>query len=380
MSQASNEQAITMEQEQILSLFCLNGTPVSCTPLGTGHINETYLVRCDADGVFTDYVLQRLNTEVFQKPLEVMENIVRVTAWIRKQLEEAGEDPRRGTLTFLPAKDGRFCVLIGNKCWRVCEYIADAAAYEQTEDVRFLRESAYAFGRFQLMLRDFPARELHETIVDFHNTPKRYAAFLEAVRRDLSGRQEQAAEEIRFLKDHEDLSSILSKAYEEGRLPLRVTHNDTKLSNVMMDPQTGKAVCEIDLDTVMPGFSVTDFGDAIRTGASTAAEDEPDLSKVHFDLQRYLYYVEGFAAGTGGGLTQAEYDLLPYGALVITYEQALRFLTDFLDGDLYYKTDYPDHNLVRARTQIRMVAEMLEHLEEMKIGPASAGNTAADHR
>ena len=351
---------------QICDHFDFGGNVVGCAAFGSGHINDTYRVTCSIGTEETHYVLQKINTAVFRHPGEVMENIRRVTDWLRKKKLSMGRDADREVLSIVPAKDGSDGLWLDDEYWRVYRFIENAVAYDQTEDEQVFRESAAAFGQFQYLLSDFPAHLLHETIPHFHHTPLRLLAFTDAVSEDPCARAGGAAGEIRFLQEHAGLADVLCSRLEAGTLPLRVTHNDTKLNNVMIDKATGRAVCVIDLDTVMPGLSATDFGDAIRFGASTAREDEPDLDKVRFDLSRYSSYTRGFLEGCAGALTPEEYEMLPWGALVITYEQALRFLGDYLLGDLYYKISFPQHNLIRARTQIRLLEQMLQHFGEMQ--------------
>ena len=227
-------------------------------------------------------------------------------------------------------------------------------------------QCALAFGKFQKALNDFPAESLHEIIPDFHNTPKRYKDFLQSVSEDRSGRAHLVKPEIDFIKARADFYPVLFENHSAGKLPLRVSHNDTKCNNVLLDNTTRKALCVIDLDTIMPGFSVTDFGDAIRFGASTAAEDEKDLSKVKLDMEKFRVYTKGFLDGCGGLLSDSEIMLLPEGAKMMTIECGMRFLADFIDGDKYFKIAYPEHNLDRCRTQLKLVSEMEDHWDEMK--------------
>ena len=297
-----------------------------------------------------------------------MENVLGVTRWIEDRLLEAGEDPEGRVLRLIRTREDNstFFVDEEGEYWRMYDYIEEAVCYEKAQTLEIFRESAAAFGNFQRQLCGYPADELWETIPDFHNTPVRLEQFMKSVSDDKAGRLSKAKKEADFLMEHSFLAGRLFEANRQGLLPVRVTHNDTKLNNVMIDKNTGRGKCILDLDTVMPGFSVTDFGDAIRFGASTAAEDEPDIEKVHFSMRLYEIYASGFIEGCGGALTDGEVDMLPDGALVITYEQALRFLADYLDGDTYYKVSRPDHNLQRARTQIRLLEEMEASLEEMR--------------
>lgn len=352
-----------MNQKMILEAarqFAPLAASITCVPYGNGHINDTFLATAVSGRDKDTFILQRMNTHVFKKPREVMENVAGVTEWIRRSLEESGADWHRRVLQIIRTAEGEPCFTDSSGgWWRALGLIDGAVCYEKAPTEEIFYQSALAFGNFQRLLADYPAKQLHETIPDFHNTPVRCRQFLDAVRDDPAGRLAGAAVETAFLQERaEKLSGRLVHAALAGILPLRVTHNDTKLNNVMMDRETGEGLCVIDLDTVMPGLSVTDFGDAIRFGASTAAEDETDLQKVHFDRRLYEVYREGFIEGCGGALTSGEIDLLPVGAMVITYEQALRFLTDYLMGDVYYKTARPSHNLDRARTQIRLLSEM----------------------
>ena len=347
-----------MTPEQIALLFARDGQIRSCEPYGNGHINDTFKVCTDDDA----FILQKINRHVFARPDEVMENLVGVTEWIAKKMEADGIDPSRRVLHVIRTVDGKpFTVDDRGEYWRACRLVTGAVCYERPETEDVFYESAVAFGNFQRLLSDYPVQDLYETIPGFHNTPKRFFQFKHAVEKDEAGRAKLARAEILFLLEREELSKRLAEAAQTGQLPARVTHNDTKLNNVLMDKKTGKWLCVLDLDTVMPGLSATDFGDAIRFGASTGAEDEPDLDKVHFDTHLYEVYRKGYLEGCGGALTDTEVSMLSDGAMVITYEQALRFLGDYLDGDIYYKTARDGHNLDRARTQIRLLEEMEEH-------------------
>ena len=336
--------------------------PTSCEPYGNGHINDTFLVVANRR-----YILQRMNTAVFPKPVALMENITCVTDHIRRRTRESGGDVARGTLTVIPTiagatyyKDSR------DGYWRLYDFVEGTVTKERVEDPSDFYTCARAFGRFQRMLADFPAERLSEPIADFHNTPKRYENLLRAVEKDLCGRLRSVEVEVEFVRRRADFCGTLVRAEREGRLPLRVTHNDTKLNNILFDEVTGEPVCVIDLDTVMPGYSVTDFGDSIRFGANTAAEDETDLSRVSLDLDLFDCYVKGFIEGCGGSLTEGELDLLPEGAMMMTLECGMRFLTDYLEGDHYFKIHREGHNLDRARNQFALVADMERKLPEMR--------------
>ena len=283
----------------------------------------------------------------------------RVTTFLRKKIIENGGDPERETLNVIPAKDGKpYYVDSKGEYWRSYVYITDASSYDQVEKPEDFYESAVAFGHFQRMLADYPAETLNETIKGFHDTRARFQVFKDTVAKDVCGRAAEVQDEINFVLAHEDVANVFGELQDKGKLPLRVTHNDTKLNNIMIDDKTGKGICVIDLDTVMPGLAMNDFGDSIRFGASTAAEDETDLSKVSCSMDLFEIYVKGFLEGCDGKLTKKEVELLPMGAKVMTFECGMRFLTDYLDGDHYFKIHREKHNLDRCRTQFKLVADM----------------------
>jgi len=295
-----------------------------------------------------------------------MENINSVTIHLRKKIIEQDGDPERETLNIIKTKDHKmFYVDEDERYWRAYQFIEDALSYDQVETKEDFYESGLAFGNFQRLLSDFPADTLHETIKDFHNTKKRFQRFKEVLEADVRGRAKGAAKEIQFIMDREADANILVDMLESGKLPLRVTHNDTKLNNVMIDNSTRKGICVVDLDTVMPGLSIHDFGDSIRFGANTAMEDETDLTCVSCDLELFEIYVNAFLTGCGGSLTVNEMDMLPMGAKVITYECGIRFLTDHLEGDVYFKIHRENHNLDRARTQLALVKDMEQKWDQM---------------
>ena len=350
------------DKYELLKHFRLKGEIKSITPYGNGHINDTFLIATENSQEKNRYILQRVNSNVFKKPKEVMKNIEKVTGFLKIRA-----DSEREVLSLVPTLEGEIFFEDSDKnIWRIYKFIENSICLDKVENPDEFYECAYAFGSFQKNLSNFPADTLCETIINFHNTPSRYGDFLRAVSEDKCGRADGVQKEIDFIKDRQDFYSVLSNAEKEGELPLRVTHNDTKSNNVMLDKETRKALCVIDLDTVMPGYSVTDFGDAIRFGASTAAEDEKDLEKVHFDIDLYKAYLKGYLDGCGGKLIDSEIMLMPEGAKMMTVECGMRFLGDYLNGDTYFKTAYPEHNLVRARTQLKLVKEMEEHWEEMK--------------
>lgn len=354
-----------MEKEQVVRQFSVRGEIASIVPYGSGHINDTYLVTTKDSG--KRYILQRMNTSIFTKPEEVMENIVGVTSFLEKKIGELGGDPKRETLQVMRTAAGQslFCTE-EREYYRMYHFIEDAVSYDKVENAQVFYECAAAFGRFQYLLADYPAASLHETIPDFHNTPKRYADLEKAAAEDRAGRKAQVTKELEFIAQRKSGLSGLQDAFARGEIPLRVTHNDTKLNNIMMDPDTGKSICIIDLDTVMPGFSLYDFGDAVRYGASTAAEDEEDLSKVSLDLELYHLYRKGYLEGSNGSLTEREVELLPMGAKLMTLECGIRFLEDYLNGDTYFKIHRKEHNLIRCRTQLCLVADMEKKWEQMQ--------------
>lgn len=331
-------------------------------PYGNGHINDTFLV------VKGDrFILQRMNHEIFTEPENMMKNIIGVTEHIRKKAEICGGDVKRCTLTVLPTRSGELFYRdsIGSY-WRLYEFVEGTVTKESVEDPKDFYTCAVAFGEFQSQLADFDAEILFATIKDFHNTPDRYRKLMVAIDKDPVGRVKAVAKEISFATERKAFCNALENARQEGRLPLRVTHNDTKLNNILFDEKTQRPVCVIDLDTVMPGYSVNDFGDSIRFGANTAAEDETDLSKVSLDMELFELYAKGFIEGCGGRLTDAELDLLPEGAIMMTLECGMRFLTDYIDGDVYFRVHREGHNLDRCRNQFALVADMERKLPQMR--------------
>ena len=351
----------------IVQQFNISGEVVDCVPYGNGHINETRLVTVRDRHEQSEYILQKINKNVFKRPDVLMENYVGVTEYLRDIIKKNGGNPDRETLTVLPAKDGKSYYLDDRgEYWRLTLFVKGSMCYDKVERPSQFYDSAYAFGNFQYLLRDYPADTLHETIKNFHNTPDRFRQFTEALEADAVGRAKSVQAEIDFVKARRDFMNILEDAHKEGKLPLKVTHNDTKLNNILFDKKTGKALCVIDLDTIMPGYSVNDFGDSIRFGATTALEDERDLSLVNFDISLYETYVDGFIKGAKGGLTKGEIDLLPIAAIMMTLECGMRFLTDHLAGDTYFKISRENHNLDRARNQFKLVSDMEAALPEMK--------------
>lgn len=356
------------ELAEVLKSYRHIGTLKSKAPYGNGHINNTFLLTYALDSQAEKRViLQEMNREVFQKPKELMENIIGVTSYLRQRIIENGGDPERETLNVLPTADGNdYYIDSRGEYWRAYSFIEGATCYDQVESKEDFYESALAFGNFQHLLAGYPAETLHETIPQFHDTRKRFNDFKNAVDEDKMGRAAHVQEEIQFVLDREACADIFGDMLKKNELPLRVTHNDTKLNNIMIDNKTRKGICVIDLDTVMPGLAMNDFGDSIRFGANTAAEDETDLSKVSCDLGLFKAYVKGFLEGCKGSLTENEIRLLPMGAKIMTYECGMRFLTDYLEGDHYFRIHREHHNLDRARTQFRLIEDMEAKWKDME--------------
>ena len=346
--------------------FDIDGEPIHIERHGDGHIHETYAVyfRHDINAPFR-VILQKINSKIFRDPYKVMDNIAAVTSFLSDRIKNGEANGRNEVLTVIPTKDGHnlFKDEHGN-FWRSFVFIENAFCYQCAERPVLFSNSARAFGRFQRMLDGFSVDTLHETIPDFHNTPKRYANFTASVEKDAAGRARSVKREIDFLVSRENESRIITDLMDSGIIPVRVTHSDTKLNNVLMDIHTDEAVCVIDLDTVMPGSVLYDFGDSIRFGANRSPEDEHDLDKVEFSLPLYEEYTKGYLSEAR--LTEKELELLAWGARVITYEQAIRFLGDYLDGDTYYKTNREEQNLDRARVQIKLIEGMEKCFGQMQ--------------
>ena len=345
--------------------FQLPEGEISFTAFGNGHINHTYLVT--VGGVKERYILQRINQYVFHHPDEVQRNILAVTDHLRMKIQQAGGRPERETLRVILSRDGLPWYLDGEEnWWRVFPFVENTYSMDLPDTPEVFEKCGRAFGKFQRQLNDFPADRLFETIPNFHNTPWRLASLEEAARKDSEGRLGGVKEELEFCLKRAEWVGKLTDGLREGRLPLRVTHNDTKLNNVLLDRDTGEALCVVDLDTVMPGLLACDFGEAIRTGASTAPEDEQDLSKVDISLPMVRAFSRGFLGELSGELSQEERRSLPWGARLMTLENAMRFLTDYLEGDRYFAIHRPGHNLDRARAQMALVRKMEEHWDELR--------------
>ena len=352
---------------KIIAQFMLPEGEVEAAPYGNGHINDTLCVIVHTNEGDRRYILQRVNSYVFPKPIDVIENIEKVTAYLGEIIRQEGGDPCRETLTLVETRDGRrYTLAEDGELWRMYLFIEGTKSVDLPDTEALFALSGRAFGKFQHQLGGFDASKLHETIVDFHNTPARYRQLEDAIAHNEAGRLEQVQEEIAFCKTYEREVHALVEAMEAGEIPLRVTHNDTKLNNVLLDEKTGEGVCVIDLDTVMPGLAAYDFGDSIRTGANTAAEDETDLSRVQFSLPMYAAFARGFLSEAGNALNAREKELLPMGAKLMTLECGMRFLADHLNGDKYFKVHREGHNLDRARTQFALVRHMEENWERMQ--------------
>lgn len=350
---------ITNCKSEICEAF---GIETDCVPYGGGHINDTFIASRDG----RPYVLQRINTKVFNNPEALMENIHSVTNHLRKKIKENGGDPNRETMSVLLTEDGqKFYRDADGDCYRVCVFVQDSITLESVSAPEEFYQSAKAFGKFQNMLSDFPAEQLHETIEKFHDTPNRVSHLKEAIEKNISGRLDSCRKEVEYALEQVKETSIVCDALKDGSIPYRVTHNDTKLNNVLFDKNTLEGLCVIDLDTVMPGSLLYDFGDSLRYGANTAAEDEKDLDKVTFDLELFEAFTKGFLSEVKESLTEREKELLAFSAKLLTYECGIRFLTDYLNGDTYFKIKYPEHNLVRAKNQFKLCQDIDSKMEEM---------------
>ncbi len=352
--------------KKALEQFAIDGSVKEIRPYGNGHINDTFLAVFQSGDGEKRYILQRMNHNIFKNPPLLMENVVGVTDYLRKAILAQGGDPDRETLNVVRTLEGKsYYEDQRHSFWRVFLFVEGTLCLEKVESPKDFYNGGAAFGDFQRMLAEYPAGELHETIPNFHNTPSRFQDFRRALEADRAGRAALVRPEIEFALSREEEISVLTDLLKKGELPLRVTHNDTKLNNILFDRATGRALCVIDLDTVMPGLSLYDFGDSIRFGASTGAEDERDLSRIELDLELLEAFTEGFLKGCGGKLTRREIEMFPMGAKLMTYECGIRFLGDFLEGDVYFKVHRENHNLDRARTQFKLVADMEKKWDQM---------------
>jgi len=357
---------VKRDLKSIVKHFCIYSDLTEIKPLPRGHINDTYILTTKKNKHIVRYILQRINHTVFKDPPSVMRNIVRVTEHIRSRAKRIYPDLASRQLTVIGTVDDTcFYEDAGGNFWRVYNFIEDAVAYDTVDSAQLAFEAARMFGWFQKMLVDLPGPVLHESISDFHNTPKRFKTFRRVLKEDACNRAKNAKPEIDFLFCHASICDVLLNLAEKGKIPVRITHNDTKVNNVMLDKNTNKGVCVIDLDTVMPGLSIYDFGDMVRTGTTFADEDERDLSKVAMDLQMFEVLVRGFAEQSSHFLNSTEKEHLAFAAKLITFEQLIRFLSDYLAGDIYYKVQRQDHNLDRSRTQMKLVQSIIAREEAM---------------
>ncbi|MCK5314897.1 MAG: aminoglycoside phosphotransferase family protein [Anaerolineales bacterium] len=352
----------------IVKVFNFDGEFINIFPYGIGHINDTYAVQYhNSNGSPHRYILQRVNHFVFLNPPGVMQNIEGVTGHLREKILESGGDPQRETLNIIPTVTGdTYYQCSQGNYWRAYTFIEGAHSYETVESLEHAYTSAKTIGNFQRLLGDYPIDDLTETIVDFHHTVKRYQAFIQAVQCDHQNRARLVSDEIDFVNERASETAILVNLHEQGKLPARVTHNDTKFNNVLIDDLTGEGICLVDLDTVMPGLSLYDFGDAVRIAASSAPEDEQDLSKVHLDLDIFEKITHGYLDATRDILAEEELANLTMSAKLMTLECGTRFLTDYLDGDNYFKIHRPYHNLDRCRTQFKLVEDIEGKFDQME--------------
>ena len=350
--------------DEVLAAFDIKAGAADAVRFGQGHVNDTFMVTEPESG--RRFVVQRISPAAFKRPDQVMENVIGITEYLGREIEKNGGDRTREALRFLrPRTGGLYYEDRDGGPWRVYPYVERTLCYQTAETPELFAGSGRAFGRFQRLLRDYPAGTLYETIPHFHDTEDRLAKLKAAVAADKLGRAAACGPEIDFMLEREADCSVALQALRDGILPLRVTHNDTKLNNVLMDEDTGEGICIIDLDTVMPGLAINDFGDSIRFGANHSAEDETDLSKVNLDLGLFEVYTRAFLEGAGGTLTAAEIEYLPWGAKLMTLECGIRFLTDYLEGDVYFHISREHQNLDRCRTQCKLVSDMEEHWDEL---------------
>lgn len=351
---------------EIANKFCIRGEYQDFKQNTAGLINKTFIVRSKEGDKVYHYVLQTVNTAVFTHPKELIRNISSVTDFLREKIKQSGGDASRETLCLIPTHDGElYYIDPDGKFWRMYNYIEGARTYDLVENDEMFYRCGKGFGHFQRLLADYPADTLYPTIPRFHDTPNRLCDFKRAIEENRAGRAAQVAREIAGYLAHADFCDCVTKYIENGEVPVRVTHNDTKLNNIMIDCHSGQAICVIDLDTVMPGSALYDFGDAIRYGANNAAEDEKDLSKVYLRKDLFRAFTKGFLEEASASLTERELALIPESAVLMTLECGMRFLGDYLNGDVYFGIRYPEHNLDRARTQLKLVNDMLANLDEM---------------
>ena len=352
--------------ESLSRIFGIKESFVDGIPFGSGHINDTYKITTDCNGTVKHYTFQRINNNVFPKPFDVMENIDRVTTHLLKKIEERNSSKRLETLRLLKTADNVPCYLDedGNY-WRAYHFVENVNSFDTLSTPEQAYQIAKSFGEFQCDLADLPGKRLHETIKDFHNTPKRFEQLWTAAKNDTAGRLKDVSAELDIFHSLEDECSTLVRALEAGVIPERVTHNDTKCNNILLDEKTSEGACVIDLDTVMPGLAHYDFGDMVRGGTGTTAEDEPDASKMVMRKDMFEGLLKGYLSTAKGFLTKEEIELLPLSGKIITLEIGSRFLADYLNGDVYFKTSRPRHNLDRARVQIALALSIGKAMPEL---------------
>lgn len=355
------------ELSQVMTKFSIGHDDFDIEVFKSGNINSTYKVDTVYRGEKDSFVIQRINTYVFPNPVGIMRNIDLVTGHIKRKLFDAGIDPKGRVLDFIKCRDGNNYYFGDNKSfWRIYRYIPNSITYNKAENLDILENAGFSFGNFQKQLADFPMKKLIDTMPDFHNTPARMENFLDAFEKNEFSRSRLLAEEKEILFRNKDVWSFLSDKLEKGELPLRVTHNDTKYNNILIDKTTGEAVCVSDLDTVIPGLCAYDFGDAVRFAANTAAEDDPDTSKVSLDLAAYEAFAKGFISAIRDTISETELESLAYGAVTMTFELSARFFEDYLRGDKYFKTTRPEHNIERGRNQLCLALDMLDKFDDMQ--------------
>jgi len=353
--------------KKIAAQFQLDGQYIAAKPYGTGHINDTYASQYKMGDGEVRFIHQRINQNVFKNPPELMDNVDRVTKYQRKKIIAAGGNPDRESLTLVPTLDDKvFLTDDEGNFWRTYLFITGAKTYDVVENLDHVFNAAKAFGQFQKLLADLPGERLYETIPNFHNTKSRFAAFLDALKQDAKSRVCEVKEEIDFLLAREEDASVLMNLLEAGKIPERVTHNDTKFNNVMIDDKTDEGICVIDLDTTMPGLVGYDFGDLVRTGANPGLEDEKDLSKIWLDVDMFTRIARGYLEASRDFLTDVEIEYLVFAAKLMVFENGVRFLTDHLSGDVYYKIHREGHNLDRCRTQLKLVQDMESKMDELQ--------------
>lgn len=346
--------------------FGIQGELVKSQRYTDGHINSTYLAVFENNTEQNKYIIQKFNTVVFKSPEKIMKNTVGVETHLKHKMMQEGEDYKRGTLNFLKTTGDSYLYYENEQCWRIYDFVDNSYTCNIIKDKAVFEDAGRNFGLFQKRLSDYPIETLYDTIENFHNTPVRYQTFLDAVKADVVGKCSDVQKEIDFVINREQTANHVMDLHKQGLIPLRVTHNDTKLNNILFDNDTQKGICIIDLDTIMPGLSLYDFGDSIRFGANTAVEDETDLSKVSVSLELFEAYANGFLGECAEALTPDEVDNLAFSAILMTFECGMRFLTDHIQGNVYFAVKHDRHNLDRARNQFKLVESMEENLDEMK--------------